>query len=122
VRAKSAVSAEYDASSLFASHISIGSAPANGQQKGRPELQAEFLKLCDAACRELNSPARRVPFYQDSYAVRALAVAHDLGGNPKYLEACRTWSDRMIAFQEKMTPRGANYMNYGRKPGEDRGE
>ena len=59
---------------------------------------------------------------QDSYAVRALAVAHDLSGNPKYLETCRAWSDRMIAFQEKMTPKGAYYMNYGRKPGEDRGE
>jgi hypothetical protein len=108
--------------SLSAGWGSIGSALANGEGKDTPSLRAEFFQLCDAACRELNTPTRRVPFYQDSYAVRGLAVAHDLGGNEKYLDMCRAWSDRMIAFQEKMIPRGAYYMNYGRKPGEERGE
>jgi len=108
--------------SLLAGWRAIASAPAVGGEKQKPNLQSEFFSLCDAACRELNSPARRVPFYQDSYAVRALAVAHDLGGKPKYLEMCRAWSDRMLAFQEKMIPKGAYYMNYGRKPGQDRGE
>ena len=51
----------------------LPSLPAAGQP--RPDgarLRAEFLKMCDAACAELNTPERKVPFYQDSYAVRAL--------------------------------------------------
>jgi hypothetical protein len=42
-------------------------------------------------------------------------------GKRAYLDACRKWSDRMVNFQEGMNPRGAYYMNYGRKPGEDKG-
>lgn len=84
-------------------------------------LEAEFYRLCDIACDELNSDSRHVPFYQDSYAVRALTVAYDMSGKKEYLDTCRLWSDRMIAFQEKMTPPAAYYMNYERKPGEDMG-
>ena len=51
--------------------------------------------------------------------MRALCVAHDLTGKKEYLDACRAWSEGMVAFQEKMLPRGAYYMHYGRKPGED---
>lgn len=64
---------------------------------------------------------RRAPFYIDAYAVRALAVAYDLTAEPRYLDACRTWSKRMVDFQEQMTPSGAYYMHYRRKPGETRG-
>ncbi len=92
-----------------------------GQQARNPDLEAEFLQLCDVACQELNSPERRKPFYQDSYAVRALAVGYDVTGSAKYLEACKRWSDRMVDFQSQMTPKGAYYMNYGRKPGQDQG-
>ena len=99
--------------------IGQGSAAAQPVQMAKPE--AEFYRLCDVACGELNSDGRHVPFYQDAYAVRALAVAHDMSGKKEYLDACRRWSDRMVAFQEKMIPGGAYYMNYGRKPGEDRG-
>lgn len=82
----------------------------------------EFLRLCDAACAELNSLERNVPFYHDSYAVRALAVAFDMTGERRYLDVCRQWSDRMVGYQREMTPKGAYWMHYGRKPGETKGE
>lgn len=85
-------------------------------------FRADFLKLCDRACRELNQPTRKIAFYQDSYAIRALAVAHDMTGKAEYLATCREWSDRMIGFQDRMTPRGAYYMNYGRKPDAQTGD
>ncbi len=93
---------------------------------GDRNFKADFLRLCDMACRELNKEPRTAPrhkaFYVDSYAVRALAVAHDVTGSPEYLEACKVWCDRMLADQAGMTPSGAYYMNYGRKPGQDKGD
>lgn len=104
------------------------SSPASEPQATASRARADFLKLCDLACAEVNKETRRVhkrerrvPFYHDSYAVRALAVAYDMTGRKAYLEACKRWSDRMIAFQAKMTPKGAYYMNYGRKPGQNKG-
>ena len=85
-------------------------------------LRAEFLKMCDAACAELNTPERKVPFYHDSYAVRALAVAYDLTAERKYLDVSRAWADRMLEYQAGMTPKGAYWMHYGRKPGETQGD
>ena len=100
-------------------------AAAPEQQAGGPDFKAEFLQLCDVAAEELNQeprlPPRHKAFYADSYAVRALAVGYDVTGNKKYLDACKAWSDRMLDFQRRMTPAGAYYMNYGRKPGQDRG-
>jgi len=95
-----------------------------------------FLALSDLAARALEpeppdrEASRKNPgmrsdyhmFFPDSYAVRALAVAYDLTGRERYLHACRTWSDRMLRHQAGMTPKGAYYMNYGRKPGETEGE
>jgi len=43
-------------------------------------------------------------------------------GNKKYLDAARSWSEKMVRFREKMIPAGAYYMNYGRKPGESKGD
>ena len=90
-----------------------------------PDFRATFLKLCDLACAQLsdNTPdgKRGRQFYKDSYSVRALAVAYDLTGDAKYLNACQAWSDKMIKFQAGMEPKGAYYMNYGRKPGENTG-
>ena len=48
-------------------------------------------------------------------------MAYDLTGNQSYLDASRVWSGRMIGYQEKMTPKAAYYMNYGRKPGQQQG-
>ena len=94
--------------------MTVRNAPAAG-------LQAEFFRLCDIAAGELNSGNRQVPFYQDSYAVRALAVACDISGKKEYLDVCRRWSDRMIAFQERMIPRGGLLHELrtqaGRRPG-----
>jgi len=91
-------------------------------QPAEAQLRQKFFELCAVACVELNADDRKMPFYIDSYAVRALAVAYDLTGKPEYLAACRKWSDRMVDFQDHMTPTGAYYMHYGRKPGETRGE
>ena len=91
-------------------------------QASAARFKAAFPKLCDVAAAELNKPTRRVAFYRDSYAVRALAVAYDLTGKKEYLDACTVWSDQMVNFQNEMTPKGAYYMNYGRKPGQDKGD
>ena len=99
---------------------------AVAQPDSQGQFKAEFLRLCDVASAEINNPARQtpkpVPFYIDSYAVRALCVAHDMTGTELYLETCKRWTDRMIEYQGGMTPKGAYYMNYGRKPGENEGE
>ena len=95
--------------------------PVRGGQTNRAEFRAHFLQLCDLASAEIKAGTRKDPFFVDSYAVRALCVAHDLTGKQDYLDACRAWSDRMIAFQTNMIPRGAYYMNYGRKPGQGKG-
>lgn len=86
-------------------------------------LRSHFLAFCDLAATQLNLPGRvrpsnkrPVPFYIDSYVVRALCAAYDMTGKEAYLDACKMWSDRMIAFQEEMRPNGFFYMNYGRKP------
>lgn len=93
------------------------------------ELKRGFFQLCDSAAKQLNAAGcasldtgkKKTPFYIDSYVVRALAAAYDMTGKEAYLEACRTWSDRMITFQEKMIPGDFYYMNYGRKPFETSG-
>jgi rhamnogalacturonyl hydrolase YesR len=96
---------------------------ALGQQ---PELRAEFLRLCDAGCRDVRQQARTTErtgraFYWDSYVVRGLAVAYDMTGKEEYIEACKLWSDRMIEYQKGMIPKGAYYMQYGRRPGQRQG-
>jgi hypothetical protein len=107
--------------------------PVAGQAQ-QPDFKAHFLHLCDLACTELNktnySPfleadrytakpkIHHMPFFEDSHAVRALTVAYDLTGKQEYLDTCRRWSDRIIAYQEKMIPKGAYYLNYFRQPGD----
>ncbi|MEP0842959.1 MAG: hypothetical protein HRF43_09625 [Phycisphaerae bacterium] len=100
-----------------------------------PEFQARFLRMCDLATAELNkelspfvarddaSPAtHHMPFFEDAHAVRALAAAYDLTGREAYLSACKHWSDRIIAYQRRMIPAGAYYMNHSRAPGQDTGQ
>ncbi len=87
-----------------------------------PAFREQFLKLCDGVVPVLDDAGRRVPYYQDSYAIRALGVAYDMSGKRQYLDVCRRWSARMVEHQARMTPQGAYYMNYGRKPGEPKGE
>ena len=100
--------------------------------------KTEFLRLCDLACEELNkditpfeekyrtvieAKTHHVPFFEDSYAVRALAVAYDMTGKEQYLGTCKRWADRVVAFQDKMVPKGAYFLNYafGRQPGRTSG-
>jgi len=88
--------------------------------------EAELLALCDAGCQIVEKQARTEErigraFYWDSYVVRALAVAYDMTGRQKYLDACRLWSDRMLQYQSRMIPKGAYYMQYGRRPGQAEG-
>jgi len=99
------------------------------------DLKVRFLTFCDLAAGELEKeitpfadrqnadPAtHHMPFFEDAHAVRALAVAYDMTGNRRYLDACRRWSDRIIEYQSRMIPRGAYYMNHSRAPGQDRGQ
>lgn len=91
-----------------------------------PDLRAEFFALCDESVSILKEQARTEKrigraFYWDSYVVRALCVAYDMTGEETYLDACKLWSDRMLEYQQGMTPEGAYYMQYGRKPGDKQG-
>jgi len=98
-------------------------------------FKAQFLTFCDLAAMELKKeitpfgdrnnadPAtHHMPFFEDAHAARALAVAYDMTGNGKYLEACKHWSDQIVAYQSRMIPQGAYYMNYFRAPGQDHGQ
>ena len=87
-------------------------------QDAPPEFRAQFFQLCDMETGKVRDENNKVPFFVDSYAVRALCVAYDMTGNTNYLDACRDWSERMVKYQEQMTPPGAYYMHYNRKPGE----
>jgi hypothetical protein len=91
---------------------------ARAQQTNTAEWRTQFFKLCDASVAKVTNAQSKGPFFVDSYAVRALCVAYDMTGNQKYLDACRNWSERMVAYQQQMTPHGAYYMHYNRKPGE----
>lgn len=87
--------------------------------------KARFFKLCDLACQELSKETlhqKYKQYYKDSYSVRALAVAYDMTGEEKYLDACKQWSDKMVKLQDGMIPKGAYYINYFRKPGESQGQ
>jgi rhamnogalacturonyl hydrolase YesR len=102
---------------------------------GVGDFQSRFLTFCDLAAAELNKEITRfadrdnadpaihhMPFFEDAHAFRALAVAYDMTGEKKYLDACRRWSDRIIEYQSRMIPTGAYYMNHSRAPGENRGQ
>jgi hypothetical protein len=103
------------------------------------ERKSEFLTLCDLAVAELSKKpsvwkeayrttvypeTHHVPFFEDSYAVRALLVAYDMTGKKKYLDASTRWADRIVALQQGMIPKGAYYVNYetGRAVGKDKGD
>ena len=113
--------------------LAAAAQPPEGEQ--RSELGRPFLRMCDLAAAELEKPitpfadrkstdasSHHMPFFEDAHAVRALCVAYDRTGERKYLSACQRWSDQMVAFQERMIPAGAYYMNHSRAPGQDRGE
>jgi hypothetical protein len=89
------------------------------------DFKPAFLRACDGGAKVLHEQVLlerpEHQFYRDSYTVRGLAVAYDMTGKPEYLRACKEWSDRMIEYQEKMIPQGAYYMQYGRRPGKDKG-
>jgi hypothetical protein len=95
--------------------------PATVQSAG-PSLPAafpsQFIQLCDMAAKKVRDEHNKIPFFVDSYGVRALCAAYDMSGNTNYLDACRDWSARMVDYQRKMIPHGAYYMHYNRKPGE----
>lgn len=116
---------------VFTGLMPSASPPAFGEGPQKVDFKAQFLRLCDIACKELNKEftpfgdrdntdpkTHHVPFFEDSHAIRALAVAYDMTGKQEYLDTCKHWSDRMIAYQEKMIPKGAYYLNYFRKPGD----
>jgi len=101
------------------------------------DFKQKFFQLCDVTVERYKIPdqdpvrygardggqlsPRKMSFYMSSYPVRALAVAYDLTGKKEYLNTIINWADRVVMFQEKMTPKGAYYMNYGRGPNETSG-
>ncbi len=110
-------------------------APLGDEQARLETFRSQFLTFCDLATADLNKeispfvsrenadPAtHHMPFFEDAHAVRALAVAYDMTANRAYLDACRRWSDRIVAYQSAMIPRGAYYMNHKRAPGQDQGQ
>ena len=106
---------------LVSCTAALAPALARDEQPGGADFRSQFLQLCDLTSAQLRAGTNKQPFFVDSYAVRALCAAYDLTGKKDYLDACRAWTERMIAFQEKMLPHGAYYMNYGRKPGQEKG-
>lgn len=85
-------------------------------------LRSDFFLLCDTIVERIHDVNTQNDYFIDSYAVRALCVAYDMTSKQKYLDACISWSKRMAGNQEKMIPAGVYYMNYERKPGEDKGD
>jgi hypothetical protein len=92
--------------------------PARAGEAREAQFRSRFLQLCDVASPQLKAGTRKDACFIDSYEVRALCVAYDLTGKKEYLDACRAWSERVVVNQEGMTPKGAYYMSYGRKPGQ----
>ncbi|MBN1395876.1 MAG: hypothetical protein JW959_12710, partial [Pirellulales bacterium] len=101
--------------------------------------RGHFLEMCDLSVAEMAKPlapfferyrknedpkTHHYPFFMDSYAIRPLCVAHDMTGKTEYLDACVRWADLVVDFQERMTPKGAYYLNYGRyrQPGRNQGQ
>jgi len=111
---------------VFAGLVQATSLAAGEEGPQQANFKAQFLKLCDESCPILRQQARATEkrsrvFYTDSYAVRALMVAYDMTGKQEYFDASTLWCDGMLEYQQGMIPAGAYYMQYGRKPGEDKG-
>lgn len=98
---------------------SIGGTVASGPET--EDYRSDFLNLCDWACEFLKTDEGQQAFLE-SYVVRGLSVCYDITKNKKYFDACTAWADTVLLNQERMIPSGAYYMNYGRKPGEKKGE
>jgi hypothetical protein len=112
--------------------------PSAGTTEAPPaEFQRRFLTFCDLAVTEFDKEitpfpvhdrgyadpkTHHMPAFEDAHAVRALAVAYDMTGDRKYLDACRRWADHTLKCQGGMIPKGAYYMNHSRAPGEDHGQ
>jgi hypothetical protein len=73
---------------------------------------------------DTSSHTHHMPFFEDSYGVRALCEAYRASRNPAYLVSAQAWTNRILADQARMIPHGAYYMNYGefRQPGETQGD
>ncbi len=95
-----------------------------------------FLTRADIIVAELAKPSapyvvgdtstqtHHMPFFEDSYGVRALCGAYYVTRNRAYLAAAQAWTNRIVADQARMMPHGAYYMNYSslRQPGETEGD
>jgi hypothetical protein len=86
------------------------------------DLRSNYLLICDSIVKRISDVNNKLDYFIDSYAVRGLCVAYDMTGKQAYLDACISWSKRMVEFQKKMIPAGVYYMHYERKPGEEKGD
>jgi len=73
---------------------------------------------------DANTSTHHMPYFLDSYAIRALCTQYALEQKPQYLAAAQAWANRVLDDQAKMIPFGAYYMNYGlyRQPGQAHGD
>lgn len=103
-----------------------GTVAVNPAWGDEAKLKNEFLKLCDEHAIALEDQAggraKLTIECFNAYVVRALAVAYDMEAKEEYLHACKRWSDQIIEHQNRMIPKGAYYMQYGRAPEEAQGK
>ncbi len=107
---------------LAADGVSLSSRRAGTSVTADASFRSLFFRLCDSTIVRIRDNNGKRPFFIDSYGVRGLCVAYDMTRNEKYIDACRSWADRMVKYQKTMYPAGAYYMNYGRKPGQKKGD
>jgi hypothetical protein len=88
-------------------------------------IMAELVKPSTPyVASDVSTQTHHMPFFEDSYGVRALCEAYRASRNPSYLAAVQAWTNRILADQARMIPHGAYYMNYSefRQPGETQGD
>lgn len=116
------INGSYQNTAPYGTNLPVYSGQARRDQNYTARFRRRFIQLCDLAVGKIQGTKNKDPFFIDSYAVRALCVAYDMTGDPKYLDACKSWSERMIETQDEMIPAGAYYINYGRTPGQNKGD
>jgi len=87
----------------------------------KEDYKKNLICRSDWACNFLKK-GRSQHAFLESYAISGISVCYDITRDNNYFEACRAWANKILLHQKNMTPPGAYYMNYGRKPSENQGE
>ena len=121
---------------IFAALVVAGC--GGGMVRGSTATEdAAFISLADKAMIELAKPwspyvdvsdlstqTHHVPFFEDAYAISALTTAYMRTHDARYLNASKAWVEKIIGYQQQMTPTGAYFPNYSwtRQPGQTEGD